>query len=82
MPITQTDEWKALEKHYASISKHHMRDFFASDGNRFDKYSIRLKDLLFDYSKNIITDETIELLLNLASGAKLKDKIDAMFRGE
>jgi len=82
MPITQTDEWKALEKHYASIGRYHMRDFFASDGNRFDKYSIRLKDILFDYSKNIITDETIELLLNLAYSAKLKEKIDAMFRGE
>lgn len=82
MPITQTDEWKALENHYSAMSKIHLRDLFASDSNRFGKYSIRLKDLLFDYSKNIITDETLDLLLKLASRANLKENIEAMFRGE
>jgi len=82
MPITQTDEWKALENHYSAMSKIHLRDLFASDSNRFGKYSIRLKDLLFDYSKNIITDETLDLLLKLASRANLKENIEAMFSGE
>lgn len=79
--ITRTNEWKALQEHYSEISKLHMRDLFAADANRFDKYSIRLKDILLDYSKNIITDQTVELLLKLAHKAKLKDKIEAMFRG-
>ncbi len=82
MPITQTDEWKALENHFSTMSRLHLRDLFASDSNRFDKYSIKLNDILFDYSKNIITDETIELLIKLANRANLKNNIDAMFRGE
>jgi len=80
--ITKSAEWEALQKHYNDISKLHMRELFDADHNRFEKYSIRLKDILFDYSKNIITDETIDLLLKLAKRAKLNEKIEAMFSGE
>lgn len=82
MNITKSNEWEALQKHYNEISRLHLRELFESDRNRFEKYSIRLSDILFDYSKNLITDETIELLLRLADKAKLKAKIEAMFNGE
>ncbi|CAL1240584.1 glucose-6-phosphate isomerase [Candidatus Methylocalor cossyra] len=59
-----------------------MRDLFAADPQRFDRFSLRLGDLLFDYSKNRITEKTLELLLELARQAGLAAKIEAMFRGE
>jgi len=74
--------WQLLERHHREISDLHMRDLFAEDPRRFERFSLRLDDLLFDYSKNRITDQTVTLLLNLARQAGLEEKIAAMFRGD
>ncbi len=74
--------WKALEKHYQEIKDLHMRDAFASDPERFKKFSTRLDDILFDYSKNRISTDTLPLLISLANEAELKAKTEAMFNGE
>jgi len=79
---TQTHSWKQLSQHYIEMSKVQMKDLFASDKDRFSKYSLALPDILFDYSKNIITEDTMHLLLQLAEECGLRDAIDAMFSGE
>ena len=61
--------WKALESHYQKISKLHLRDLFANDPERGERMSIDAVGLYLDYSKNRVTDETIELLVQLAEGA-------------
>ncbi len=73
---------KALTRHYEKIKHLHMRDMFASDPNRFNRFSIKVGPMLFDYSKNRITKETMELLFGLAEEAGLRERIKAMFRGE
>ena len=74
--------WQALQAHYEAMKDVHMRDLFAADPQRFDKFSLRFDDILFDYSKNRITEETMGLLLDLARQARLGDAIEAMFNGE
>ena len=81
-PVTKLPAWKDLEAHYQEISALHMRDLFASDPGRFERFSLRLDDILFDYSKNRITQKTIDLLLELARQAGLAEMIEAMFSGE
>ncbi|HNW95925.1 MAG TPA: hypothetical protein PKL60_07045, partial [Anaerolineaceae bacterium] len=80
--LQQTPAWQALEAHYAQVKDLHMRALFAQEPDRFERFSIRFKDILFDYSKNRVTDETIRLLLNLAEDAQLGAQIEAMFSGE
>ena len=80
--LTQLDSWLALAKHYDEIKDVHMREMFDADAERFEKYSLQINDILYDYSKNRITDETIGLLMQLARDAGLSDKIEAMFDGE
>jgi len=80
--LTELDSWRALEKHYDEIKDTHMRNMFENDANRFDKFSINLNDILYDYSKNRIDDKTIKLLLDLAEETGLRKKIDQMFSGE
>lgn len=63
------------------MSRRHMRDLFAQDPERFQRFSIRLDDILFDYSKNIINQKTLQLLLQLADDCQLKDAIHEMFAG-
>lgn len=77
-----TPAWQALQQHYAEMKPVHMKTLFAEDANRFSTYSLKLDDILFDYSKNIITEKTIALLLQLANECGLKDGIEAMFNGE
>jgi glucose-6-phosphate isomerase len=79
---TSTRAWKKLEAHAEKMKQVHMRDLFESDADRFSSFSIEEKDILFDYSKNIITKETIDLLIELADESKLKDAITGMFNGE
>lgn len=79
---TQLPAWQALQEHQWDIARLHMRGLFAADPRRFERYSLRLDDLLFDYSKNRITDTTLELLFSLARQADLAAKIEAMFRGD
>ncbi|MFN5746529.1 MAG: glucose-6-phosphate isomerase [Methylococcaceae bacterium] len=78
---TQLPAWRALEKHRQEISGVHMRDLFAADPQRFDRFSLTFGDILFDYSKNRITEKTLSLLEQLAEDCKLSAKIEAMFRG-
>ena len=77
-----TAAWKALQEHFSEMKNVHMRDLFKNDNDRFLKYSISNRDIVFDYSKNIINDKTIQLLFQLANECKLKEGIDAMFNGE
>ncbi len=80
--LTTSPAWKALQAHHAKINASHMRDLFAADPARFEKFSLTFQDILFDYSKNRITEETVSLLLALARQAGLKEMIAAMFKGE
>lgn len=74
--------WQALKQHQQEIADVQMRDLFAQEPQRFEQFSLRLGDILFDYSKNRITEKTISLLLDLARQSNLGDKIEAMFHGE
>ena len=78
----ETNSYRLLKEHYNRIKGVQLRDLFASSPRRFDEFSIKFEDLLFDYSKNIITSETIELLIGLAEEQKLSEMIEKMFSGE
>lgn len=80
--FTTTQAFKYLADHFISINESSIKDLFAKDAERFDKFSIYLGDILLDYSKNRINEETIALLIQLARECQLKDAIDAMFNGE
>lgn len=80
--VTESPAWKALDAQQRDLAGRGLRSLFAEDPRRFDKYSLRLGDLLFDYSKHRITDVTLRLLLDLADEAELRQKIDQMFAGE
>src|SRR3569833_2155766 len=80
--LTRSTAWAALQSHYEAMRQAHMRDLFAADPDRFAKFSLRFDDLLLDYSKNRITEETMALLVNLARQADLRGWIDRMFGGE
>ncbi|UXP31313.1 glucose-6-phosphate isomerase [Reichenbachiella agarivorans] len=77
-----TDSWSELEEHYEKISGEPIIDMFKNDPERFSKFSIQWKEFLVDYSKNIINDESMSLLMKLAKECELKDAIEAMFTGE
>lgn len=79
---TTTTAWKQLAEHAAEMKEVHVRDLFAEDPERFTEFSLRLDDLLFDYSKNIITEKTFHLLIQLANECRLKDAVEAMFNGD
>jgi glucose-6-phosphate isomerase len=74
--------WQALQKHKDEIASVHMRELFAHDPQRFEKFSLRTGDILFDYSKNRVTQETMRLLFDLARQADLAGKIEAIFTGQ
>ena len=79
---TQLPAWQALQEHQWEIARLHMRDLFSADPQRFERYSVQLDDILFDYSKNRITDTTLGHLFTLAHQAGLTEKIESMFRGD
>ena len=79
---TETQSWKNLTNHFKKMKSVHMKDLFASDPDRFEKYSIRFNGILVDYSKNIITEETLSLLLKLTDDVGLRDALNNMFSGE
>ena len=81
-PLTQRHEWQALLKHYETIRGASLRQLFADDPKRSERFTLEEVGLYLDYSKNRITEETLRLLLDLAVSANLRDRIDAMFRGE
>ena len=80
--VESTAAWQALAAHHAATSHLHVRDLFAADPCRFDKMSLRFEDLLLDYSKNCVTDETLDLLRALAAEADVAGRAKAMFSGE
>ena len=82
IPLTQRPTWKALQAHAQEMKEKHLRELFAEDSARGLRFTLEADGLFLDYSKNRITDETLELLLELAEGAGLRGKIDAMFRGD
>ena len=79
---TQTPAWKALRDHHASLTTVHMRDLFAADPDRFERFSVRWEDMIVDYSKHRITAETMSLLLSLARESEVAGWRDRMFAGE
>lgn len=80
--ITLTKSWKALQTHYADFSAVHMRDLFAEDPARAEHFSLQQGQILLDYSKNRITQKTLDLLIELAREAGLNKAIGDMFSGE
>ncbi|CAG2535162.1 glucose-6-phosphate isomerase [Maribacter dokdonensis] len=77
----QTDIWKKLTAHFEETKGTHLRTLFSSDANRAEKFTLQWNDFLFDYSKNRITDETMQLLLQLADEVNLKGAIDDYYTG-
>jgi glucose-6-phosphate isomerase len=79
---TATDAWRSLQAHFLEIKNVHLKELFKSDHARFSKFSVVGQDIVFDYSKNVITEQTIQLLLQLANECRLREAINSMFEGE
>jgi glucose-6-phosphate isomerase len=81
-PTVKPQGWKALSAHYKKVREIHLRQLFADDPKRGTRMTVEALGLLLDYSKNRVTAETLNLLLKLAEDSRLRERIDAMFRGE
>jgi glucose-6-phosphate isomerase len=81
-PLRKRPAWALLEKHYQKLKDVHLRQLFADDHGRGERLALEAASVYLDYSKNRITDETLRLLLQLAQESELRDRIDAMFRGD
>lgn len=81
-PLTTSDAWRALQAHYERVRDVHLRDLFKNDPSRGTRLTARGAGLYLDYSKNRVTDETMQLLLDLARARGLEQRRDAMFRGD
>lgn len=80
---SNTQAWLLLKRHFTEeMQRNHLRKLFAADEKRFQNFSLVFDDILFDYSKNIINNKTMQLLLQLAEECRLREAIDAMFAGE
>lgn len=82
MSLTELKSFQALKAHFEKTQYLHMRDLFATDPSRANKYTLRLDDFMLDYSKNRITDETMPLLVELAKECNIEQKRDEMFSGK
>ncbi len=80
--LTQLKTYPKLLKHYEEIKEMHMRDWFSKDKERASRYFLQFESLSLDYSKNRLNDTTLKLLFELANDCSLKEKIEAMFKGE
>ena len=82
--ITATPEWKALQEHFDALQAEgiSLKDWFAADPERVAKLSFETSDLHIDLSKNLVTDETVKLLVALAKAAGVEERRDAMYAGE
>lgn len=80
--LTDSAAWQALQQHSAAMQGVHMRELFVDDEQRFEKFSLQFEDLLLDYSKNIITKQSMSLLLELARSMDVESWRDRMFSGE
>jgi glucose-6-phosphate isomerase len=79
----ETKAWQQLQDHYnTEIKGTHMRSLFKADADRFSRYSLKFDEILFDYSKNLVNDKTLDFLRQLAGESKVKEAIEAMFSGE
>src|SRR6266498_187736 len=81
-PLTERQAWNALAAHHQSVRELPLRKLFADDPKRGERMTAEGVGLYLDYSKNRVTDETLKLLLQLAKESGLRERIDAMFRGE
>src|SRR3954466_10317242 len=84
-PMTKPTErkaWKALDEHFKEMASVHMRDLFKQDPQRFDKFTLHFNDILFDFSKNRITEKTLGLLRDLARESDLSGWTEKMFTGQ
>ena len=81
-PAPKRQAWKDLGAHYKKVGETHLRQLFADDPKRGERLTVEAVGLFFDYSKNRITDETVKLLIRLAEESQLRERIDAMFRGD
>ncbi len=79
---SETNAWQKLTTHFLMMQATHLRELFDEDPTRFEKFTLKLDDILVDYSKNIINQETIDLLLELAKEVELESAIDSMFKGD
>ena len=79
---TETESWKLLQQHFEEMRNVHIKDLFMEDPDRFQKYSFAVPEIVCDFSKNIVSDTTIRLLLQLAEECGLRNAINAMFDGE
>ena len=81
-PLVERAAWKGLQAHSQQIREKHLRDLFAADPARGERFSAEAAGIFLDFSKNRITDETLKLLIGLAEESGLREKIEAMFKGE
>jgi len=81
-PLTQLSSWKALAAHFQTISKLHLRRFFVDDPTRGERLTLEAAGIYLDYSRNRVTDDTLQLLRKLAEECDLRKRIESMFRGE
>src|SRR2546421_6759905 len=82
LPLTARQSWKALQVHRKTIGERHLRSLFAEDATRGERLTAEAVGIYLDYSKNRVTDETVTLLCRLAAECGLRERIDAMFRGD
>src|SRR3981081_4315165 len=82
IPLTERPAWKTLQAHYHQIQGKHLKQLFVDDPRRGERFTVEAGGIFLDYSKNRITDETLKLLIQLAGESGLRERIDAMFRGE
>eukprot|EP01127_Copromyxa_protea_P018339 TRINITY_DN574_c0_g1_i2.p1 TRINITY_DN574_c0_g1~~TRINITY_DN574_c0_g1_i2.p1 ORF type:complete len:536 (-),score=114.18 TRINITY_DN574_c0_g1_i2:189-1736(-) len=80
--MAETQSWDELKKHREQVSEINLRQLFASDPKRFEKFHLKFQDILVDFSKNLITDETLPLLLKVAEAANVKEWTEKLFNGE
>jgi glucose-6-phosphate isomerase len=81
-PLTERPQWRSLMAHRAEIGRRHLRELFAADPSRGERLAAEGAGLYLDYSKNRVADETLRLLLALAEGCSIHERIEAMFRGD
>ena len=81
-PLTEPKAWQTLSQHYEQVRGTHLRQLFADDPKRGERFTAQAVGIFLDYSKNRITDDTIKLLLQLAEESGLRERIAAMFRGD
>src|SRR5438270_1188427 len=82
IPLSERPAWKALQAHHQQIQGKNLKQMFAEDPQRGERFTVETGGIFLDYSKNRITDETLKLLIQLAEESGLRERIDAMYRGE